>query len=67
VSLRIPAAVRAKAAAFGAVLKLCVPRPGAAAQHEITVLRLVNGEGCRQMLAAADQIAACPRSGQPQE
>lgn len=94
-SLRIPAAVRAKAAAFGAaqwlaalpdliadlerdwsitvgrsyqdstealvadvtqidgtpaVLKLCVPRPGAAAQNEITVLRLVNGEGCPRLL-----------------
>jgi streptomycin 6-kinase len=33
-----------------AVLKLCLPRPGAAAQHEITVLRLVNGEGCPRLL-----------------
>jgi streptomycin 6-kinase len=33
-----------------AVLKLCLPRPGAAARHEITVLRLVDGDGCPRLL-----------------
>ncbi|GAB2603385.1 hypothetical protein Aab01nite_48420 [Paractinoplanes abujensis] len=34
-----------------AVLKLLVPRPGAAARHEITVLRLTAGAGCARLLA----------------
>jgi streptomycin 6-kinase len=34
------------------VLKLLVPRAGAAARNEITVLRLVNGEGCVRLLRA---------------
>jgi streptomycin 6-kinase len=33
-----------------AVLKLMVPRAGDAASHEITVLRLTNGEGCVRLL-----------------
>jgi streptomycin 6-kinase len=33
-----------------AVLKLLVPRDGDAANHEITVLRLVDGEGCVRLL-----------------
>jgi streptomycin 6-kinase len=33
-----------------AVLKLLVPRDGDAARHEITVLRLVDGVGCVQLL-----------------
>lgn len=33
-----------------AVLKLLVPRPGDAARNEITVLRMVNGEGCATLL-----------------
>jgi len=33
-----------------AVLKLLVPRAGDAARHEITVLRLTNGEGCVRLL-----------------
>ena len=33
-----------------AVLKLVVPRAGNAARHEITVLRLANGEGCVRLL-----------------
>lgn len=33
-----------------AVLKLLVPRAGDAASNEITVLRLVNGEGCVRLL-----------------
>jgi streptomycin 6-kinase len=33
-----------------AVLKLLVPRVGDAAGHEITVLRLTNGEGCVRLL-----------------
>jgi streptomycin 6-kinase len=33
-----------------AVLKLLVPRSNDAAQHEITVLRLANGEGCVRLL-----------------
>ncbi|GAA2610189.1 hypothetical protein Adu01nite_21320 [Paractinoplanes durhamensis] len=32
-----------------AVLKLLVPRPGAPAAHEITVLRLAAGEGCGRL------------------
>ncbi len=33
-----------------AVLKLIVPRPGDAARHEITVLRLTDGDGCPRLL-----------------
>lgn len=33
-----------------AVLKLLVPRSGDAARHEITVLRLADGEGCAALL-----------------
>lgn len=33
-----------------AVLKLIAPRTGDAAAHEITVLRLANGEGCARLL-----------------
>ncbi len=35
-----------------AVVKLAVPRPGDAARHEITVLRLAGGEGCARLLRA---------------
>ncbi len=35
-----------------AVLKLIVPRGGDAAEHEITVLKLTNGEGCARLLRA---------------
>ena len=35
-----------------AVLKLLVPRPGGAARHEITVLRLAGGRGCVSLLRA---------------
>jgi streptomycin 6-kinase len=35
-----------------AVLKLIVPRDGAAARNEITVLRLADGEGCARLLRA---------------
>jgi streptomycin 6-kinase len=34
------------------VLKLLIPRTGAAAQNEATVLRLANGEGCARLLNA---------------
>ena len=34
------------------VLKLMIPRPGDHARHEITVLRLTNGEGCVRPLRA---------------
>jgi streptomycin 6-kinase len=34
------------------VLKLCVPRRAPAARYEITVLRLVSGEGCARLLRA---------------
>lgn len=33
-----------------AVLKLCIPRPEGDVRHEITVLRLANGEGCARLL-----------------
>jgi streptomycin 6-kinase len=33
-----------------AVLKLCVPNRGAVAEHEITALRLINGEGSPRLL-----------------
>jgi streptomycin 6-kinase len=37
-----------------AVLKVPVPRPGGAARHEITVLRLAGGEGCARLLRHDD-------------
>jgi streptomycin 6-kinase len=50
-----------------AVLKLCVPRPGAAAQHEITVLRVVNGDGCPRLLRddLAREALLLERLGRP--
>ena len=33
-----------------AVLKLMIPRAGDHAEHEITVLRLADGEGCVRLL-----------------
>jgi streptomycin 6-kinase len=50
-----------------AVLKLCVPRPGEAARHEIAVLRLVNGEGCPRLLRADEARGALllERLGRP--
>jgi streptomycin 6-kinase len=41
-----------------AVVKVCVPRPGDAAQREATVLRIVGGVGCAALLAADDQREA---------
>lgn len=41
-----------------AVLKLVVPRDGEAATHEITVLRLVDGEGCPRLLRADPERGA---------
>lgn len=41
-----------------AVLKLVVPRDSDAAAHEITVLRLVDGEGCPRLLRADPQRGA---------
>jgi streptomycin 6-kinase len=35
-----------------AVLKLMIPRPGDHAVHEITVLRLIDGDGCARLLRA---------------
>src|ERR1051326_211956 len=35
-----------------AVLKLIVPRGGDAAAHEITALRLADGDGCARLLRA---------------
>jgi streptomycin 6-kinase len=35
-----------------AVLKLIIPRPGDHAAHEITVLRLADGDGCPRLLRA---------------
>jgi streptomycin 6-kinase len=51
-----------------AVLKLCLPRPDATtAEHEITVLRLVNGEGCPRLLRydLASQALLLKRLGRP--
>jgi len=50
-----------------AVIKLCVPRPGAAAEREITVLRLVDGEGCPRLLRhdIARQALLLERLGRP--
>jgi streptomycin 6-kinase len=41
-----------------AVLKLVMPRDANAAEHEITVLRLAEGEGCVQMLRHDDTRGA---------
>ena len=41
-----------------AVLKLVMPREATAAEHEITVLRLADGEGCVQMLRHDDTRGA---------
>ncbi len=41
-----------------AVFKLLVPRDEAIARHEITVLRLANGEGCAELFAADDARGA---------
>jgi streptomycin 6-kinase len=41
-----------------AVLKLHVPRAGAAARHEITVLRLVHGDGCARLLRSDEARGA---------
>lgn len=50
-----------------AVLKLCVPRPGAAAEREITVLRLVDGDGCPRLLRhdLAREALLLERLGRP--
>jgi len=41
-----------------AVLKLHVPRAGAAPRHEITVLRLVHGDGCARLLRSDEARGA---------
>jgi streptomycin 6-kinase len=41
-----------------AVLKLLVPRSEAAAAHEITVLRLSNGDGCARLLRSDEALGA---------
>lgn len=41
-----------------AVLKLIVPRDADAARNEITALRLVNGEGCAQLLRSDESRGA---------
>jgi streptomycin 6-kinase len=41
-----------------AVLKLIVPRPGEAARHEITALRLAGGAGCARLLRSDDTLDA---------
>ncbi|WP_307834811.1 aminoglycoside phosphotransferase family protein [Paractinoplanes lichenicola] len=41
-----------------AVLKLLVPRPGEAAHHEISVLRLTAGVGCARLLACDEPRGA---------
>jgi streptomycin 6-kinase len=50
-----------------AALKLCVPNRGAAAEDEITVLRLVEGNGCAKLLRADPARGAIllERLGQP--
>lgn len=40
------------------VVKVIVPRDGAAAQHEITALRLADGNGCVRLLAADEDRGA---------
>lgn len=41
-----------------AVLKLVVPRSGDATRHEITVLRLADGDGCARLLAGDEDRGA---------
>lgn len=41
-----------------AVLKLMIPRLGNHARHEITVLRLADGEGCVRLLEAEEDLGA---------
>jgi streptomycin 6-kinase len=41
-----------------AVLKVMVPRPGDAARHEITALRLTDGSGCARLLRDDDSRGA---------
>jgi streptomycin 6-kinase len=50
-----------------AVLKLMIPRPGDHARHEITVLRLANGDGCARLLRADEPRGALllERLGRP--
>jgi streptomycin 6-kinase len=51
----------------GAVLKLMIPRPGAHAGNEITVLRLAGGDGCARLLRADEARGALllERLGRP--
>lgn len=42
----------------GAVLKLLIPRSTDVARHEITVLRLANGDGCARLLRADEERGA---------
>jgi streptomycin 6-kinase len=46
------------AAGDDAVLKVLVPRSGDAARHEITVLRLADGDGCPRLLEADEERGA---------
>lgn len=50
-----------------AVLKIVVPREGAAAVREISALRLADGEGCARLLAADEERGAMllERLGRP--
>jgi streptomycin 6-kinase len=50
-----------------AVLKLMIPRPGDHARHEITVLRLADGDGCARLLRADEPRGALllERLGRP--
>jgi len=50
-----------------AALKLCLPYRGDTPEREITVLRLVNGEGCAKLLRADEQRGAMllERLGRP--
>jgi streptomycin 6-kinase len=41
-----------------AVLKLMVPRPGRHAEHEMTVLRLADGQGCVRLLRCDERRGA---------
>ncbi len=50
-----------------AVLKLMIPRPGDHARHEITVLRLADGDGCVRLIQADESRGAMllERLGRP--
>jgi streptomycin 6-kinase len=52
-----------------AVLKLMIPRPGEHARHEITVLRLTEGDGCVRLLKEDETRGAMllERLGRPLE